>query len=763
MLQWLFKRNTGDTRSVRDNSATSGSASEIETDGRKVDAAIATAAQHQSAGRYLEAEACFKSCLAANPENSEALSMLGALKLQMGQHDNAAESLSRAIALNPLQANAHAELGKVYLETNRIEEAKYCFVKALELQPDLAEAHYKLGNVHRLEGKLDAALDCYGKAVSINPNYSEAHNNAGVTYDEKGQRNDAIASYRKALAINPKLENAQHNLGLLLLGSGNATEALECFKRSIALNPNSADAYILKGMVHHDRKEYTEAITAYQLALAIDPNLADAHNCLGITHQQQGNLSDAIASFRKAISNRSDYAAAYTNLGMTLVKMGKNEEAIPLLHRAVTINPDNAVCYSNYLFCLSHDENASPEAVFAEHCAFGDHFEAPFRAQWSRHGNSADPDRKLRVGFVSADLYAHAVSSFVEPLWAALDSKLAEIWVYSNNAAEDAVTLRLQRLAHRWRKVHAMNDDDLAGRIREDGIDILFDLSGHTADNRLLTFVRRPAPVQVSWIGNPNTTGLTAIDYYLADRYSAPPGLLDSLFVEKIVQLPSGALFQPFDPSPPVNELPALASGRLTFGTFGRSDKLTDGVIQLWSRVLTAVPGSRMLLVGLSDQSRKVNLTEEFARNGVDANRLAFNPREDMKAYLALHHRVDIILDTFPFGGGTTSCHAVWMGVPVLTLAGKTMSSRVGAIINANLGLPAFTTESAEEFVAQAVHWSQRLPELAEMRASLRSRTLAAPMCQPHLVARWLEMAMRTMWQRWCEGTPAQSFSVNAD
>jgi protein O-GlcNAc transferase len=448
---------------------------------------------------------------------------------------------------------------------------------------------------------------------------------------------------------------------------------------------------------------------------------------------------------------------------MTLLKMGKGEEAIPVLHRAVTINPDFAVGYSNYLFCLLHDETASPETVFAEHCAFGDRFEAPFRTQWSRHGNLADPDRRLRVGFVSADLYSHAVASFVEPLWGALDSKLVEICAYSNNPAEDAVTLRLQRLAHRWCKVYAMSDEELARKIREDEIDILFDLSGHTADNRLLAFVRRPAPIQISWIANPSTTGLTAIDYYLADPCGAPPGLLDSLFTEKIVRLPSGPVFQPFDPSPPINELPALAGGTLTFGSFARSDKVTDGVIRLWSRVLTAVPGSRMLLVGLSDHSRKANITEQFARNGVDANRLVFHPRTDMKAYLALHQQVDMILDTFPFSGLTTSCHSVWMGVPVLTLAGKTMSSRSGAIVNANVGLRTFTTESAEEFVEQAVHWSQRLPELAALRSSLRSRALASPMFQPHTVARSLESALRTMWQRWCEGKPAQSFSVSAD
>jgi protein O-GlcNAc transferase len=402
----------------------------------------------------------------------------------------------------------------------------------------------------------------------------------------------------------------------------------------------------------------------------------------------------------------------------------------------------------------------TPEEVFAEHVAFGNQFEGPFRGRWLRHGNAPDPRRRLRVGFVSADLRDHSVAHFIEPVWAALDPRAVEIWAYSNHYLEDAITLRLKGLAHQWRKVVGMRDEALADQIRADGIDILFDLSGHTAGNRLLVFARKPAPIQVSWIGFPNTTGLEAMDYYLADRYSAAPGLLDTFFTEKLVRMPSVTTFQPSDRAPAVNGLPALERGVFTFGSFNRSDKVGEEVVALWSRVLNAVPDSRMLLGGLSDGFRKASLLEQFSRYGVDAGRLELHVRTGMKEYLALHHQADLILDTFPCGGGTTTCHAAWMGVPVLALAGKTMPSRVGATLNSNMGLLEFITESEDAFVAQAVGWSQRLPELAALRAGLREKVRSSPLCQPEVLARSLEAALRTMWQRWCEGNPPESFDV---
>jgi predicted O-linked N-acetylglucosamine transferase (SPINDLY family) len=712
-------------------------------------------------GRIEDAKACFEETLALKPDYAEAHYKLGNAVRMQGKLDEALACYRRARSFKPNYAEAHNNEGLVHEERRQRPEAIASYRAALSIDPSLSGAHYNLGLLLMAEGNLAEALACVQKAISINPDFPEAHSAEGIILEKRGHRNEAIASHRRALSINPNLADAHYNLGLLFLNQRNLSDALACFRKTILLRPQFVGAHNAEGFVHQEKGDWNGATAAYERALSVDPESADAHNGLGATLRAQGNLSEAAAAFRRAVSSRPDFVTAHSNLGMILAQMGRHDEAAAELRRTLVIDPDFAPGYTKLLFCLSHDSAASPDEVFAEHRAFGDRFEAPFRARWGRHRNLPDPARRLRVGFVSADLRAHAVSSFIEPLWAALDPGQLEIWVYSNHPHEDEVTLRLKDMAHRWCNIVDMSDEELAGRIGEDGIDILFDLSGHTGGNRLLAFARKPAPVQVSWIGNPNTTGLKAMDYYLADRFSAPPGLLDSLFTEKIVRLPSGALFQPLDPAPAVNGLPALENGALTFGSFNRSDKLTEAVVALWSRVLGAVPGSRMLLGGVSDAPLKENLAGQFARNGIDRGRISFHPHVGMTEYLALHHRVDLILDTFPFAGGTTSCHAAWMGVPVLTLAGATMASRVGLIINSNIGLPEFIVESEDAFVAQAARWSQRLPELAALRANLRSRVLDSPLCQTQQVARWLERALRTMWQRWCDGKPPESFGID--
>ena len=626
--------------------------------------------------------------------------------------------------------------------------------------PDPAE-HFKLGKKQYEMGRMDEALSSFGKALALNPDHAEAHNNVGNVYEATGRTDDAISAYRRALSSDPTLANAHYNLGRMLAARGDSDGALACYYTATAIDPDFSEAHTAEGLLHVEKHRWDEASAALQKAVSIDPGSAVAQNGLGVVYSQHLDRNgEALACFRKAISIKPDYAVAYSNLGMTLGRAGQNAEAVAALRRALAIAPGLIDTRSNLLFYLGHDSTLSPEEIYAEHRAYGEFVEAAFRGQDTRHRNSPDPARRLRVGFVSADLRAHAVASFVEPLWAALDPKEIEIWVYSNHYLEDPVTLLLKSLAHHWTRVVGLSDEELAARILENGIDILFDLSGHSGDNRLPVFARKPAPIQVSWIGNPNTTGLTAMDYYLADRFSAPPGVLDHLFTEKIVRLPSGAIFQPFGEAPAVNDLPALGSGAFTFGSFSRGDKQVEGVVSLWSRVLHAVPEARMVLAGCIDDAQKQVLLEGFARNGIGKERLVLHLRVATLKYLALHHQVDMILDTYPFGGGTTTCHAAWMGVPVLTLAGKTMASRVGLIINSNLDLPEFITESEDEFVARAVQWSRRLPELATLRASLRARVLASPMCQPRASARSLEIALRKMWQRWCEGKPPESFGV---
>jgi predicted O-linked N-acetylglucosamine transferase (SPINDLY family) len=404
--------------------------------------------------------------------------------------------------------------------------------------------------------------------------------------------------------------------------------------------------------------------------------------------------------------------------------------------------------------------------LFADHRRFGEVFEAPLRPTWRPHDNLRDPAKPLQVGSVSADLYNHAVSTFFEPVLKHLAQSTAlVVSAYSNRNRrnEDATSRRLRQHVKHWHNVDMLTSLELAEKIRADGIDILIDLSGHTSGNRLETFARKPAPVQVSWMGYPGTTGLESMDYYLCDPFILPPGRFDSQFTEKLVYLPANAPFQPFAEAPPVNDLPALRAGHMTFGSFNRLNKISRNVVALWAQLLRAVPTSRMVLGGLPREGEYESLLDWFDGEGIERHRLDFHQRSSMRHYLALHHQVDVCLDTFPYNGGTTSLHALWMGVPTLTLAGATMVSRAGVSVLGHVGLDEFVVQDAPAFAAQGASWANRLPELAQLRAGLRGRFAQSAIGQPSLMAAALERALRTMWQRWCAGLPATSFDAGRD
>jgi predicted O-linked N-acetylglucosamine transferase (SPINDLY family) len=368
----------------------------------------------------------------------------------------------------------------------------------------------------------------------------------------------------------------------------------------------------------------------------------------------------------------------------------------------------------------------------------------------------------LQIGFVSADLRHHPVASFVEPLLArlAMHSTLS-LHAYYNHAVEDVATKRLRGYFSQWHAIANLSDAALAQKIADDGIDILIDLSGHTGSNRLLCFARKPAPVQASWIGYPGTTGLRAMDYYLADRYFLPPGVFDSQFTEKLVYLPANAPFLPDEAAPPVNALPALSNGFVTFGSFNRISKLSRSAIALWSRLLRALPDARMLLGGMPREGEYDSLIGLFVQEGIARERLRFHSRCSTADYLALHHQVDMCLDTFPYAGGTTTNHALWMGVPTLTLAGRTVPGRQGAALLGQVGLEAFVATDAADFQDKGLHWAGDLAALAEVRAGLRARIEQSPIRHPDVIAAGLERAFRIMWQHWCARLPAKSFEVS--
>jgi predicted O-linked N-acetylglucosamine transferase (SPINDLY family) len=479
-------------------------------------------------------------------------------------------------------------------------------------------------------------------------------------------------------------------------------------------------------------ERYDEAETNLLKAVDIDPEFAAAFAHLGNTYQLQGRYPEAEESFRRAI-------------------------ALP----SGDLQEDKDLRYTSLLFLLSHNPNMDADALFAEHCRIGEKFGPVSAASWPRHLNTPDPDRCLRVGLVSGDFCNHPVATFIEPVLAHLqDFPGLELHAYYTNPIEDGVSHRLQEYLKGWHPVSGLSAAQLAKKIMDDRIDILIDLSGHTSLNRLRTFARKPAPIQVSWLGYPGTTGLRAMDYYLADRHFLPPGQFDRHFIEKLVYLPAVTSFQPYKSAPPVNPLPALETGTISFGSFNRLGKVNESTVGLWSTLLRALPEARMIVSSIPPSRQQDKLIEQFAAQGVAHERLAFRPRCSMDEYLAAHNQVDICLDTSPYTGGTTTNHALWMGVPTLTVTGGTPASRQGAANLGHVGLEGFTAANPAEFVEKGVYWAGHLAELAEVRAGLRDRWQRSPMRQPEFIASGFEWALRQMWRRWCDALTAQSFEV---
>ncbi|MGZ5028580.1 MAG: O-linked N-acetylglucosamine transferase, SPINDLY family protein, partial [Methylobacter sp.] len=503
---------------------------------------------------------------------------------------------------------------------------------------------------------------------------------------------------------------------MMLYGQGRTTE-VEVLAGSFTQRfPGYGFGWKMLGAVLHHHECYEDAIAATQKATKLLPNDAEAHSNLGFSFISLGRFVEAEASCRRAIEIDSDSFFAHYNLGFALYSQGKLAEAS--FRQAMAINPGFAQVHSNLLFCLTHNEAIDAMALLEEHCCFARKFEAPLKERWPQHCNSQETERCLQIGFVSGDLYDHAVATFIEPVLAYLSERpQLTLRAYYNHTIEDEVTRRLRGHLHHWHPVAGLTDEALAEKIRNDRIDILVDLSGHTPKNRLLTFARKPAPVQVSWMGYPGTTGLSGMDYYLADRFLLPPGQFDHQFTEKIVRLPACAPYQPNSAAPSVNALPALTNGYITFGSFNRPSKLSPSVISLWSQLLRALPDSRIVMGCMPPDGKHDELIDWFAKESITQERLSFYSRCSVSDYFALHQQVDICLDTFPYNGGTTTLNALWMGLPTLTLEGKTVTARQGATILSQMGLNAFIAQDAEDFVRKGLSWAKHPSSLAELRA----------------------------------------------
>ena len=532
-------------------------------------------------------------------------------------------------------------------------------------------------------------------------------------------------------------------------------DALQALQNATELLPDDAEAHVNLAAALRALGQFDRSVVSSRQALKINPNFAEAHNNLGVALQDLGQLGEAAESFRRVIMIKPDFAEAHNNLGSVLKDIGSFDDALASYRRALEIKPGFAKAHSNLLFASNYLPNQSPAWLLAEARRYGE-MVARQAQPYKKWSNVPEHARCLRVGLVSGDLRAHPVGYFLESALKALSAHAAgrlELFAYHNHICIDAVSERIKAYCHGWRSVAALSDEALARMIHGDGIDILIDLSGHTAHNRLPMFAWKPAPVQAAWLGYFATTGVAAMDYLIADPWTLPE-TEEVHFTERIWRLPETRLcFTPPDAEVPVAPLPALANGHITFGCFNNLTKMNDYVVALWARVLAFVPGSRLLLKAsqLNEAAVRQNVIERFSTQGIGADRIILEGSEPRAKYLAAYQRIDIALDPFPFTGGTTSAEGLWMGVPMLTLAGESFLSRQGIGLLMNAGLPEWIAVDSDDYVARAATHAGDLQKLAVLRNGLRQQVLASPIFDAPRFARHFEAALRGMWMQWCD------------
>jgi protein O-GlcNAc transferase len=431
-----------------------------------------------------------------------------------------------------------------------------------------------------------------------------------------------------------------------------------------------------------------------------------------------------------------------------------NESELNYRH-AFQINPDFSAAHSSLLLGINYNSRYDIQTIFFEHLLFSEKFEKPLSSTISSHTNDRSLARRLKIGYVSPDFRKHSVAYFIEPIIASHSRVHFEVFCYSNSLVIDEVTKRIQNYSDQWRSIVGMSDENVAKLIRDDKIDILIDLSGHTADNRMLLFARKPAPVQVSWIGYPATTGLSNMDYRIVDSYTDPPGITEQFYTEKLLRLPDSFLcYRPPDESPQIVKLPVMVSGHVTFGSFNKYAKVSPVLLDLWIKILKMIPRSHLLLKAksLGDTAVKKNFVARFTKEGIDRKRIELLAlTSSLREHLNLYNRVDIGLDTFPYNGTTTTCEALWMGVPVITLAGKTYASRVGSSLLANVGLINLIAKTPDEYIEIAIQLAMDTKRLQLLRESLRTVMIQSPLTDAKRFTAYLEKIYHKMWVDWCK------------
>jgi protein O-GlcNAc transferase len=683
-----------------------------------LDEAFALAVAHHQAGRLAEADHVYRAIVEAVPDHPESHHNLGLIALQCGRADLAPPLLEAALAL----------------------------------RPDYPEAHYNLALALQSLGRADEAVGHYRRAIALNPADVLARNNLGNILKQWGLLDEAAACFRQVLALRPDHPEAHSNLAMTVLDQGETEAALTLLDRALALRPDYPEAHYNRAIVLERLGRPDEAEAANRRALALRPDYAEAHLNLANIQMPKGEIDEARTHAERAIAIRPDHAMAHNTLGNILETLGRFDDAAAHLRRALEIDPTYVNAHRNLLASTLYQPSWTPEQRFAEHRRFEARHAQPLYPDAVSFDNSRDPGRRLRIGYLSSDLWNHPVGRNLLPLIEAHDRSKVELAFYAHVIRPDATTRRFQSLADLWRPVQGLSDGAVADLIRADAIDVLVVLAGRFDRNRPLVAAHRPAPVQISF-HDPATSGMEVMDAIITDRVMTPRHGTE-LFAERPLRLPSFYLHDPIAEAPPVAPPPMLRNGHPTFGSFNNPAKLSDQTLALWAGVLRAIPGSRLRLkykTWFAAPGLVRRVLDVMAGHGVAPERIELpGASEDTRAHLSQYDAIDIALDPFPFNGSTTTFEALWMGVPVVTLAGETMVSRWSASMLTTLRLTGLIAASPADYVDICQRLVSDPAALAGLRAGLRDRVAASPLCNSGLKARHLERAYGALWRRWC-------------
>jgi protein O-GlcNAc transferase len=716
-----------------------------------LDTAINLSSVYMGLGKSIEAEYILNEAISQNPEIPELRFNLCNLHIETERYEEALVLAEELVRVRPEWKDVHAQKGVALKNLKRYDEALLAYDQALAMDPDFTVALKNKGNLLIAFGKSTEALECYERLLEIGKDIdAEVYNQLGNVYGNLKIWEKSIQSYSRALQLNPNDAGYYDNLACVLFLSKQTENVERLMKRAIELSPETSVLHFNLARYYQSIGQNALAMQYYERAIELDP-VSPAYVNMSYLLCMRGDLLGAEKLLLKAIEEGCPESGLHINLGNVYKDLCSHEQALDCYQKALEVNPKSHMAQSNQLFVMHYIPSIKPEQIYQESVKWEQQQAVGIVAK-TVHANIPDPERVLKIGYVSADLRDHPVMCYIEPILEAHDKSKVEVYCYANQEINDPTTDRLKYHSHHWRDVFQMTDDEMAEQVERDGIDILVDLSGHTSGNRLLVFARKPAPIQATWIGYFNTTGVKAIDYIISDKYMVPPED-EHLYTEKPLRMAKSACYQVHKYNIPVAPPPVLKNGYLTFGCFSTLGKFSSEVLEVWAEILKAIPDSRLYLknAAFGLETTRVEYREKFQKMGVDPERIDFQGAGPLEMYLVEYNNVDLMLDTFPYNAGTTALDALWMGLSMITLKGDRLVARIGEGLLGALELEEFIAKDKQDYVAKAVAYSKNPQRLAEVRGQLRAKLEAHPMTNPPVFTRGLEDAYRSVWRKWCE------------